>query len=273
MSLFSGKCDLCDHIMMMKTYPKESNPNVLVSDEKECFEIFKARTGGQIYQYIKVPVTRRNIDFLIKASEKRSPGSAWNLKVEEVENPKTGKKQTRYHYMGETYKTLASLNQHGYYYTKTIAFDTLLDIIPYYPYTISMMTSSDGKETVFISTKSFVDFEEEERLEYGYESEMGRYYRKHLQDHYIEVCHRYFNTDGREVVEICPVVDGIATTEHDIDGDWPIEVQRDRHPYVYSAPTKIDDRHCDVSKVWPEEKMDHIMLKYIKRGEQKLYLD
>jgi hypothetical protein len=54
MSKFSGKCDLYDHVMMEKTYPDPNNKNILVSDELECFEIFKKRTGGILCQSRKV---------------------------------------------------------------------------------------------------------------------------------------------------------------------------------------------------------------------------
>ena len=57
MSKFSGKCDLYDHIMMEKTYPDSKNPNILISNELECFEIFKKRTGGKLYQHLKIELT------------------------------------------------------------------------------------------------------------------------------------------------------------------------------------------------------------------------
>ena len=169
MSIWSGKCDLADHISMMKHRTKDGSDKkedldkarVLYSDDMECFEIFKKRTGGVIYQQVKLELTKFNIDKEIEINE--------HLEKFVNENGKT-----IYKYYGQEFKTLKSLNKYGYYIKKEIHFQTLLDIIPYYPYIVTICCSNEGKETVVISSESFVESEYMEHREYGYDS-IGMY--------------------------------------------------------------------------------------------------
>ena len=195
MSQFSGKSDLADTIFMQKMYPMyPDNPNSpLTSDEMECFNIFKEKTGGKIHQHFKLELNEYNIDSEIKRVNNSNLLSA--VTVYET-NSKDSKNSTVYKYWGKEFRSLKELNKKGYYATKTIYFDTLLDLIPYYPYTVSFLSGGeDGKLFVVISGQSYVDVQEEEARKYGYDNQMVAHYRKSLQEHYIEVVNKHYQGD------------------------------------------------------------------------------
>ena len=63
MSMFSGRCDLADHIMGLGGwYDKNGNKvafgqegvGAYYSDELKDFEAFKAATDGVMYQHVKI---------------------------------------------------------------------------------------------------------------------------------------------------------------------------------------------------------------------------
>lgn len=211
MSIYSGKCDLADHLFMMKFRTKDGSDkkedlekaSVFYSDEMECFKIFKERTDGKIYQYKTITVTPWNYDEVERLTNgvfKAIP----HTKVVEDKRLKSGQREQTtytYEYYGHEYKTLKELNKQEVFFTDTIEFNTLLDLIPYYPYIVCMSNCFNGKETVVISENSYVDYEREEGLKHGYHSDFWKFYKKHLQDHYREVVLRYFNPEGREHIE------------------------------------------------------------------------
>ena len=189
MSRFSGKCDLFDHICMEKTYEV---PGGYESDELECFNVFKERTGGVIYQVLSFKLTGNNIENECK--ENKNLSRVKHTKIVPDKRVKSGKKEKvfyTYTYYGKEYNSLTEINNYGYWRYKAIHFETLLDIIPYYPYLISMSASSDGKEFVVISDNSFVETAENESISYGHTSTLAGYYRKELQNHYKDVITNY----------------------------------------------------------------------------------
>jgi len=194
MSQFSGKSDLADTIFMQKMYPmypgKDNSP--LISDEMECFNIFKEKTGGKIHQHFKLELNEFNIDFEIERVN--NPRILSRMRVYETLPDGNFVDNEVYHYWGKPYKSLKEINKKGYYASKTIVFDTILDLIPYYPYIVSFMRSEeDCKMFVVISGQSYVDHQEEEARKHGYNIEMTNYYRKALQEHYVEIVNKYFS--------------------------------------------------------------------------------
>ena len=196
MSKFCGKCDLYDHMMMEKTYPDPNNKNILISDELECFEIFKKRTGGVLYQSLKIELTDWNIDYWInyyKDSNKLSK-SAYTV-VREDKRCKSGKKEItkyNYYYYGTKYSSLKELNERGFYGEIEIKFNTLLDLLPYYPYIITMMLSDKNQEKVYISDTSYVDMYTKDVASYSEPSfRMIEIYREELKKHYVKVITEY----------------------------------------------------------------------------------
>lgn len=197
MSKFCGKCDLYDHMMMEKTFPDSKNPNILISDELECFEIFKKRTGGILYQSRKVELTDWNIDYWIKYfnnSQKLSK-EAYTL-IKDDKRFKSGKKEIikyNYIYFGRKYNSLKELNQFGFYGEFQIKFNDLLDLVPYYPYIITTMFSDQNSEKIFISKKSYVDIYADEVSNYSEPNfKIIDYYKRKLQEHYLELMEKKY---------------------------------------------------------------------------------
>lgn len=182
--------------MMEKTYPDPKNPNTLVSDELECFEIFKKRTGGVLYQSLKIELTDWNIDYWInyyKDSNKLSK-SAYTV-IKEDKRCKSGKKEItkyNYYYYGTKYNSLKELNERGFYGEIKIKFNTLLDLLPYYPYIITAMFSDKDQEKVYISDTSYVDMYAKDVASYSEPSfRMIEIYREELKKHYVKVITEY----------------------------------------------------------------------------------
>lgn len=212
MSIYSGKCDLYDHIAGLGGwYNKDGKPvkfsdpdvHVFYSDEYRDFLEFKKRTNGTMYQHKKVKITEWNQDEVAKKNDCFKVIEHKEIVTDK--RLKEGQKEKityTYEYFGREYKSLKEINKHGVYVTMEIHFETLLDLIPYYPYLVSMSASSDGRETVYLSQESFVDSERDEHYEHGFFSEYWEHYKRDLQDHYRDIVLTYFNPEGRQHVEI-----------------------------------------------------------------------
>jgi len=211
MSIYSGKYDLADHIAGQGGwFNKEGKPvefgdkdtYVFCSDEYRDFLAFKKKTGGVIHQHIKVEVTPWNLDFI----KEHCKDFDYIKNVEKVPDNRTKegyreKTTFTYYYWKQEHNDLKKLNKQGVYITLDIHFNTILDLIPYYPYLVGVCyTDNDGRQVVYISNQSFVIKERNEMLRGGFE-DLWEYYNKKLQDHYREVVLRYFNPEGREHIE------------------------------------------------------------------------
>lgn len=201
MSRFSGKCDLFDHIAGMGGwYDKDRNPvkfgqegvGAYYSEELQDFEAFKKATDGVIYQHKCIKkITEWNHNFVAEHCSQFEV-----LKHERVVADKRKKDGQRtdvyytYKYWGKEY-TQKEISQRGVYITVEIKFDTLLDLIKYYPYIVSFCCSSDGKQTVYITNESFVDEEFDDMLQHGHLARKD-HYEKELANHYLYVCKTYF---------------------------------------------------------------------------------
>lgn len=190
MSRFSGKCDLYDHIMMEKMYDKGG---YFDSDELECFKIFKEKTGGKLYQHRKVNVNFYNQEELAKQNEHFSIIEQKN-KISDKRTKLGYREKTAYtyNYFGTEYKTLEALNKNGgVFVTIELPFENIFDLIPYYPYLTSVCACNEGKETIYITTESFVESELQDHLNYSCSSNAYNYYCKELQQHYVELIEKY----------------------------------------------------------------------------------
>lgn len=202
MSIFSGKCDLYDHIMMEKQYQKQG---CYISDEMECFEIFKQKTNGTIYQHQKIEVSKLTEDFI---AEK-------NVFFKVIESGK------RYSYFNVEY-TKNQINKKKVYIELPIKFETLLDIIPYYPYIITSCACNSESEHIIIDKESYVDREYKEMLNRGRDViNIRTYYKQRLQEHYLEAIKSYYfyNYDNRQF-SVLATKDRIQ----ELDGNYVIDV-------------------------------------------------
>ena len=206
MSIYSGKCDLADHIAGLGGwYDRNGNPvkmgqegvGAYYSDEYRDFLEFKKRTGGVLHQHKVLTVTPWNHDDAVKLCPELEVIE--HKRIVPDKRQKSGQREEVYYtykYWGKEY-TLKELNKHKVYITIDIHFDTLLDLIPYYPYIVTMSCGN----TVYISSQSFVDKELDDHLEHGWYSDYWQHYKKDLQEHYQEIVLRYYNPAGREIKE------------------------------------------------------------------------
>lgn len=257
MSVFSGKCDLFDHISFEKMY---NNGSYKVSDELECFEIFKKRTGGKIYQHYLVKVTELNQD-KVKDYCKDFDFTKIETKVPDKRMKEGFKIITSYTYTyyGTEYKSLKELNKHGVYIEQEITFNTLLDIIPYYSYVIAFSASDENSEHVVIANESYPMSEFNDGLKYGTFFRFPNWENQRLQEHYIEVCKKYFLYKVEE-----------RTKQIDIVGIKPLHNKW----YELILPKAVDYMHEDELKyVWKDGNVKtHWCNPKMKEGEPNVLL-
>lgn len=207
MSIFSGKCDLYDTLMMQHFRTAEGSDKkedldkarVYYSDEYECFNEFKEATNGTLYQHKKIDVNLDNQDMVASMCK--------NFEVIELPlEPNQRKPRNTYKYYDKEYKSLKEINKKGVYITLEIHFNTILNLIPYYPYIVSAMFSNEDQKIVYISDEPYTIEERDNMLKIGYVGSLGmyEYYTKQLQEHYIEVVQRYYtpNPNALEYEEV-----------------------------------------------------------------------
>lgn len=284
MSRLSGKCDLYDHLSMMKHRTKEGSDDpkdlkeakVLYSDIMECFEIFKARTGGVIYQHHKIDkVDQFNRDLVAKYC-----GCFKILRHEEEYETKQGKKKTHevveYEYYGKKYSE-KEINKKGVWIEIPIKFDNLLELMPYLSYIVAVACCNDGVEHIVISKESYPDEQFDSFLQHGFEDAVEYYYdhRKALAELYKEVVNDYMNPVGREVVEEVEFDEnGEGHPSNPVDYNFdPRFADLDSHGgHCWSHPKIKDENTLTISEF--DYKSGHKrLIKYIKKVPYKLNLD
>lgn len=294
MSMFSGKCDLFDHIMGRGGwFNEEGKPvkvgdpdtHVLYSDEMLDFIAFKKETGGVIHQHKKVKVDLWNQNELLQKIPHFS--IVYHDKKVKDKRCKDGFREEPYYtyiYYNKEY-TLKELNKRGVWVEVDIHFDTILDLIPYYPYLVTFATHNDGKAYVVISNESYVTEKRDDDIKNGYFSNFWEHYTKALQDHYRDIVLRYFDPKGYEQYEeeffheeIRPEdseAKYVCTTLYPIDTNFPVEwIIEKQDKSHWTSPKVIDDHTVEMSKEDYEHYIGHICkIKYVKQREHKICLD
>lgn len=234
MSVYSGKCDLADLIAGQGGYfDKNGNPvkfgdegvGCYYSDEWLDFLAFKKKTNGVLYQHKNMKVNSYNHDEIKKHCENFDFKEVKTLIPDNRTN--AGYREKRhyvYTYYGKEY-TEKELNAKGGVYIQIeIKFDTLLDLLEYYPYLTSAVFSTENQMKVFIHSRSFVDEEFDSAIEHGYFLNSHSYYKKKLTEHYAEVALKYYNPAGHEVSEeITFDSNGVGRTSRPINERFPVQ--------------------------------------------------
>lgn len=288
MSIFSGKCDLCDHIAGQGGwYDKEGNPvkmgdgtGAYYSDEMQDFIAFKKKTGGVIHQHKKVLVTLWNQEEV----QKHCPGFYFTCNERSIKDNryKSGIRTESYYdyyYYGKKY-TLKELNQKGVYITIDIYFNTLLDLIPYYPHIISTCACNDDKETVYIGDKPYPLQELDDSCKTGGKKfHSFGYYAQKLNEHYRDVVLRYFDPFGRHRREIIKFdkVTRIGKTSYPIDSNFNVEWEWPDHKlHEHWTSPKIIDEDKGLIEMSEEDMNgflgDKMIVHYIEKVDHELYL-
>lgn len=284
MSRLSGRCDLFDMISGTGGwFDKDGNPvkmgqegvNAYYSDPMKDFEAFKKETNGVIYQHIKVKVDLWNQDYVKEHCQgfdftKRS-------EIKEDKRFKDGKKKSdhyTYTYYGKEYKNLKELNKHGVYITKSIYFDTILELIPYFPYIVKVMTHSNGNTYVVISDRSYADTCFREHQWEGTE-ELFHHYRKELAEFTRSIILENFGDYKERTVDQEFKIDKsqdkyIVHLEKPVDYNFEIEIVREKGERLWSSPKLLDDNTLDVTHTLLDiDKRSTIRLKYVSKGIAK----
>lgn len=155
--------------------------------------------------------------------------------------------QKFYYYWDKEYDSLKKLNKHGVYVMIDIPFDTILDLIPYYPYVIACHYFSEENEMVILAHESFVDQTINDRLESGWfdkdSIDFQWHYKHELQEHYRDVLAQLFYDIGDRRVQFSLK---------------DIELRKDGDQYLVSAPEgKPIDPNFPVKWFFPEETKTH----------------
>ncbi len=245
MSRYSGKCDLADLVFGQGGYfDKEGNPvkfgdrdvNAYYSNEWLDFLAFKKKTNGTLYQHKNVKVH----DYNQEEIKKYCSNFDYREVITKIEDKrsKKGYREERsfiYTYYGKEYTEKELNAKGGVYLTLAIKFDTLLDLLEYYPYLTSAVASTEDKLTVVISERSFVEAEFDSLLKSGYVSNLRNFYKKELAKHYAEVALQYYNPKGHEVEEIVEFnSDGIGLTKNKINDRFNLSLDMDYMKEVYN---------------------------------------
>lgn len=278
-----GKCDLYDHLCMEKRHPQDpDNPNSpLVTDIMECFDVFKERTGGVIYQSIKTEVNEFNQHLI----EEKCKGFKviTHKEIKEDKRYKNNKREVifyTYEYYGKEYKTLKELNKKGVYIDKEIKFDNIIELIPYFPYIIAANGYSNDKECIHISSESYLDKRYKMDIRWGNNDgdEWNHYYRRSLANITKYIILKYFSdykerTIKEEVKVIKENDKYIVHTSKDIDYNFEAKVDEDNKDEIvcYSlTPKYIDKNTLDVSDTYFDiDQRDKIVVKYVYKGDKR----
>lgn len=287
MSRYSSKCDLADTIAGRGgCFDKDGNPvedickgpGVLYSDPMKDFEAFKKATGGVLHQHIKVKVDEWNQDYV----KSHCPGFDFtkHTEVREDKRCKEGKKEYYYYtytYFNKEYKTLKELNKHGVYITKNVYFDTILELIPYYPYIVVTMYSSKDEMHVVISDRGYEERCFREHNWDGVEKSFHRY-RKNLAEFTKEIVLKYFADYKERTVDQEFKVEKekdkyIVHLEKPVDYNFELELPRDKEVPIWSTPKMIDEYTLDVTCTYFDiDNRPTIRIKYVCKKDNDLWL-
>ena len=288
MSIVSGKYDVLDHISGMGGwYDKDGNSvsfnqegvHVFYSDIMQDFEAFKKATNGVIYQHIEVKVNEWNQDYV----KKHCNGFDFtkHTEIREDKRCKEGKKEYchyTYTYYGKEYNNLKELNKHGVYITKSIYFDNILELIPYFPYTVAMMIYNEGKAQMVVSDRSYADkcfrehnWESAEQSFYHYRKKLAKFTKdivlKYMSDYKERTIEQEFKVEKENDKYIVHL-------EKPIDYNFEIELPSYREDaFIYGYPKQIDDYTLDVTNTYLDiDKRDTIVIKYVYKKVGVLWL-
>ena len=220
MSRFSGKCDLADDFFMNEEIIRKEHPELTEITDMDLFNYFKEKTGGVLYQHYNIEhVTDNNKHFVKEHCEN------FDYKYVEKTTPSGKiKKETIYTYYGREYTEKELKKKGGVFIKLEIHFDTLLDLIPYFPYLVTIMYADKDKEVIYITRESYVDTQYKKLLDGGFESQLYSYYKKELQKYTRDITLKYFNSTGREVAETLEFDENRrAKTKYPIDPNFEIK--------------------------------------------------
>lgn len=239
------------------------------------FEAFKKRTKGVIHQHVKIKVDEWNQDY-VKAHCKAFDFTKHTEQTDD-KRCKSGKKERYYYtytYYGREYN-LKELNKHEVYITKDIHFNTILDLIPYFPYIVSVSAYIDNICKVVVSSESYVESCFKEHT-WDSSDKMCDIYRKSLAKLTQEIVLNYFSDYKERTIEQEFKLEKendkyIVHLEKPIDYNFEVELMEKGR--IWSSPEQIDEYTLDFTNTFYDiDKRSTIKIKYVYKGERKIWL-
>lgn len=140
--------------------------------------------------------------------------------------------QKSYYYWDKEYDSLKKLNKHGVYVMIDIPFDTIFDLIPYYPYVIACHYFSKEKEMVILAHESFVDQTIDERLESGW-----------FDKDSISFQWRYKQELAEHTHEVAAQLDKNLAARYDVINIHDTQMIKDGEYYLVKTEYPVDYNH------------------------------
>jgi hypothetical protein len=184
-----------------------------------------------LHQERKVLVTESNLDDICKINIQLS----YSNHTIEKQNAKGEIKevlQKSYRYWDKEYDSLKKLNKHGVYVMIDIPFETIFDLIPYYPYVIACHYWSKEKEMVILAHDSFVDETIDERLASGWFNEDSISFQWHYKQELAEHTH-----------EVAKELDKNLASRYDVINLHSTQLTKDGEYYLVKTDYPVDYNH------------------------------
>ncbi len=283
MSKYSGKYDVCDFTSGMGGwYDRDGNSvkfgaegvYVYYSDEYQDFLAFKKKTNGTLYQHLRVEVTEYNQNYIAEHCDHFKVIK--HTKKTPDKRTKSGEKESTYYtymYYDKEYKSLKELNRKHVYIEKEIHFNSLLELLPYYPYIITAAVCNEDTYKIWISSRSYVEEEEDKALKLGWKHSLTDHYRQQLAEHYQEVVLRYYNPAGREVEEYAKFDPETkqAILANGIDDRFTVVWVNPEKKSFWTSPKVIDyDKGIiEISEVDLETFGNNVLVRYVKKKDKE----
>lgn len=242
MGITCGKYCLEDHISGMGGYYDSTTKKPVKFGDENCygytsdllqdFDAFKKQTGGIIYQHREIKLQSWMRDEEFNFIKEHCSQFDYHCLKEDGKAIKISDYTFTYWDNNYSFKTL---KKKGVWVEVPIMFNTLLDLLPYFPY---IVTFSCGNHVV-ITNESYVDSERTKHVENCWDSSMFNVYKKALADLYLDVCEKYFLYKKEERTKIITFGDRMFKNKN---GDYDVAINQ-----------RIDYMH-DIEFVWDDGK-------------------
>lgn len=227
MGITCGKCNLEDHISGMGGYYDSITKKPVKFGDEDCygytsdllqdFEAFKKQTGGVIYQHREIKLQSWMRDEEFNFIKEHCSQFDYHCLKEAGKAVKISDYTFTYWNNNYSFKTL---KKKGVWVEVPIMFNTLLDLLPYFPYIVTFRCGNH----VVITNESYVDSERTKHVENCWDNTQSfTHYKKNLADLYLEVCKRYFLYDLENRTKIITITNDMTK---DKDGNYIVAINK-----------------------------------------------
>lgn len=184
-----------------------------------------------MHQERKVLVTDYNIDDISRINHQLVYTNRTIKKTDKDGNTKEVLHRF-YCYWDKEYDSIKKLNKHGVYVMIDIPFETIFDLIPYYPYIIACHYWSNDNEMVILAKDSFVDETIDKRLGSGWFNKDSIDFQWHYKQELAEHTH-----------EVATELDKNLAARYDVINLHNAQLTKDGEYYLVKTDYPIDYNH------------------------------